>query len=233
NVSTSGSYGDISVLGIPVVTEQDLGSEDLEEITLSLDTSTFGIKANYQLLDGFGIPVLFRWNGISLGTGFIANTFNVNAKLENLMSLLAGDSEEESTFDVSSFKVGAEFAINNSTYTIPFEASTGIQVLSVLTLTAGAGIDLTFGTSSVEFTTIYEDPDALVAKVIDEIINQALIESGTGINFPYSNPGNINLINPRLMAGVGLGIGPAVVDFTVGYYIFSGTTFGINFVLRI
>lgn len=234
NIDVSGESGTVAtMLGSPIYEDPEMTDVGMDGVNLSLETSTFGLTVNYQLIRGFGIPILFRWNGLSLGTGFIANTFNVNAEIESLGSLLGGDESEEGAPDLSAIQMGAKFGINNSSYTIPFEASTGIQLLSILTVTAGAGVDLKFGTSNVSFELISEDPDDLLTSVMSEVLNQALIESGTGITFPYNSEGEIQLINPRLMAGIGIGLGPVIVDFSLGYYIFSGMTFGANFILRI
>ena len=68
-VSSSGE-STVNILGSVQSVPAEL-PDDIPELTLEMGSSIYGVKVNYQLVNGFGIPILFRWNGLSVGTGFI------------------------------------------------------------------------------------------------------------------------------------------------------------------
>lgn len=201
----------------------DLGLDALDEIPsfeINMGSSIYGIRANYQFLKGFGIPILFRWNGLSLGTGFIITTMNIDAKMD-LSTMLDLDPES----------FGIEFGIDSTTFTIPLEVSTGVQLLSIATITAGAGVDLQFGSSNTYMKLNTANEDSFASKVVNETINSVVRDNG--LNFPLDSEGTLELINPRINAGIGIGLGPVVFDFSAYYYLRTGVAFGANFLIRL
>lgn len=214
-----------SVMGVDIPLDSLDYDLDVAGVELGLELKTLGITANYQLIKPIGIPILFRWNGLSLGSGLIMNTFNVSANAD-LGTLLADSMDDIEADDLD---LNAEFSINSTTFTIPLEASTGVQLLSILTITAGAAVDIQFGESSVEFDITSDSPDSLITSVVQEALTQAFDGS---IEVPYDLNGEVNFISPRVMAGIGVGLGPLVLDFSAIYYINSGATLGASFILR-
>lgn len=195
-------------------------------LDISMTTATFGITANYQLIKPFNIPILYRWNGISLGTGFIYSSFNVNANAD-LSSLFPSDSTNPTP--ANTFK--ATFDINSSSVTVPIEISTGIRLLSALNLSVGAGIDLKFGGSNVSFNIDSPNEDSLSTKLMVAALDEVLKKGS--LSFPYSEDHGVDFFNPRVMAGLGIGLGPVTFDISANFYVLTGFTFGANFVLRI
>ncbi len=195
--------------------------EEIPSLELSMGSSVYGIKLNYQFIKGFGIPILFRWNGLSLGTGFIANNMHINADID-----LSGQ------LDLPANTLGAKFSITSDTYTIPLEASTGIQLLSILTVTGGVALDVQFGSSNVEFDILTSGGEGFGAKIMRQTIDELLASSDT-ISFPYNAEGNVQFLNPRINVGVGVGLGPIVLDLSAFYYMNTGLSLGANFIIRI
>ncbi len=225
--STSVKYNsddgiETSVLTIPVYSAEaeEADSENPMYLELEMNSSIFGIKANYQVIDGFGVPILFRWNGVNLGTGFIKTSQNIETFIDMSPQL-----------NLAPGTLGATFDILSEAYTIPLEASTGIQLLSILTLTAGAGIDVQFGSSEVNMDLVTAGDDSIGTKIIRKVIDEIMADSS--MSFPYNSEGTPDLFNPRLNFGVGLGIGPVAFDFSAFYFFNTGLALGANFVIRI
>lgn len=214
--TTDGIYAEV------LTQPQEIPAELPEDLPFTIDMSTgssvYGLKANFQLVNGFGIPILFRWNGLSVGTGYINTTTHAEASLDvsSLMNL-----QEDS--------LGIEFSIDSMVHTIPLEISTGIQVLSLATVTAGAGVDLQFGTSETYFG--LPPNDSIGAKLIEGVLDDIL--SSGDLSFPYEATGEVAVVNPRLSAGVGIGLGPVVFDISAHYFVNTGLAFGANLVVRI
>jgi hypothetical protein len=221
---------DIPVSTVPIDSIDPDGTtfQDIPSFDMSISSSVFGIRANYRLVEGFGIPVLFRWNGVSLGSGFIVNTMSTTADID-LSSLV----------NLSPGMLEASYSLDSSTFTIPLEASTGVQLLSILTLTAGAGVDVQFGSSSTKMD-LAMDESTIAGKIVNKTIQSILQgdkdpETGeyNGLEFPVNQEGEVALFNPRVNAGIGLGIGPVVFDFSAFYYFNTGLGLGANFIIRI
>lgn len=190
------------------------------EFDASMDASTFGIRANYQLIDPFSIPILFRWNGINVGTGFIYNSFNIKAK-----------TDLSETIGLAPGTLGAKFSIINNSYTIPLEVSTGVRLISAVNVSVGAGVDLQFGTSEIDFSLLKKKDAELTNKILTKILDE-ILEKG-GMSFPYGASYEPEVINPRLQAGVGIGIGPlTLLDIYGVYYPLTGFAMGANITFR-
>ena len=224
-VSTTNGF-DVQALGSSIYKTDVNGMpfkipKEIPSLELSMGSSVYGIKLNYQFIRGFGIPILFRWNGLSLGTGFIANNMYINADID-----LSGQ------LNLPKDTLGAQFSITSDTYTIPLEVSTGIQFLSILTITGGASLDVQFGTSNVEFDILTSGGDGIGAKIMRQTIDELLSTSDT-ISFPYDAKGDVQFINPRINIGVGIGLGPVILDVSAFYYINTGLALGANVIIRI
>lgn len=228
----------INLLGSPVLTlsSEDLGFGDLADLELnaSMSTSVYGITANYRLIGQKAIPILMRWNGLSLGTGFIYNGFSIGATA-NLGTILADMAGEELT-TVPDYI--ATFGSDSTSFTIPLEISTGLRLLSSVNLNLGVGADLKFGKSNVYFNldSGASDGDDLTIQILNSVINQIFEEND--MSFPYDNDYALDLVNIKGMIGLGIGLGPVSLNFDVTAYTDAdmynlGLVFGTNFVVRI
>lgn len=221
----------------------DLGGDGVDDYNLngSVHTSVFGITANYQLVKPKSIPILFRWNGLSVGSGVINNAFSVDLEadfskaLEDMANDGVTDETQKMTIDSGTY-VGS-FSISSNAVTIPLEISTGVRLLSTINLGLGLGADLKFGSSKVKFNLENTNEESsfntkLVTSIIDKIFEEE------GMSFPYSNPQSVDLINFKAMIALGVGLGPVTMDFNTVFYSSAlnddiGMSFGMNFILRI
>lgn len=215
--------GEVSLLTIPLykIEKMEAGEEGTT-FTATADSAIFGIRGNYQLIDPFSIPILFRWNGVNVGTGLIYTAFNINADLD--MS---------SAIDVEKDTLGASIGITSSAVTIPLEISTGIRLLSAVNIGVGLGADLQFGSSSFDIDMDFGDEKTLISKAINKTINSILAESESDLEFPLSIEGAPAVFNPRASLGVGIGLGPVTLDLVGTLYFQTGVTLGANFTLRL
>ena len=177
----------------------------------SFDDIKFGYKifhigpvAHYRLLKGFDIGV-FKWRGITAGSGFLfqKTTLDLSLALDNTKNL--HDSNLYFNMDVT-------------TYTIPLELNTSIQLLWFLNLDAGFGVDLAFGknTTSIEMNSS------------SDLQSGKLVVKGGGSASP-------SFFNPKIMANLGFKFGPVIIDIPFSYYLFNshglsiGLTAGVVF----
>ncbi len=178
----------------------------------SFETKTFGLGINYQLIDNGGDRFsLFKWSGLSLGTGLLYNKNNIE------MTYDMGDYESESITPVAgeTFYLGftpeTTFGLDISSYVIPVDISTSARLLWIFNFTVGAGLDFTFGTSEI------------IAEANSDI---DLYQNGTKINptgagsatIDAGTTGEPTLANFRLTGGLGICFGPLPVDVSLTWY---------------
>ena len=154
----------------------------------NLDYKIFhiGPVAHYRLLKGFDIGVV-KWRGITVGTGFLfqKTTLDLSIALEN--NYLQ--------------EPNLHFNMDVTTYTIPLEVNTSIQLLWFLNLDAGVGVDFAFGKNS---TSISMDSGS-------DFQTGRLVVKGGGSESP-------TFLNPKIMFNMGFKFGPVIIDIPVNYY---------------
>ncbi|QEN04862.1 hypothetical protein EW093_09145 [Thiospirochaeta perfilievii] len=227
----------IEVANNPVYDNVNIAKDIIAEYNLngSVSTNIFGITANYQLIKPKGIPVLFRWNGISVGTGVISNSFDINVQAD-LSSLLMDMAGSEAAITVEPGTYVGTFIVESNAISIPMEISTGVRFLSMINVNLGVGADLKFGNSDVKFYLDGSSAETIGTKIVTNLMDEMFKKAD--MNFPYTNPQNIDLVNLKAMLGVGIGLGP--VSFDLNFAAFAspdiqdiGLTFGANLVFRI
>jgi len=185
------------------------------------DTKTFGFGINYQLFKPRKLPLgVLKWRGLSVGTGLLYNSNEVNLTLEGLADIRENISGTVDMVLDPSITLG----IDTTSYTIPFEVSTSLRLLWVLNLTLGAGVDFNFGNTDItikQFSDIYVEDGGVEIVAGDYSRGSAAIDASTTDVSP-------SLTRARLMAGVGLSLGPVVVDMPVAWYLNSGASVGIQ-----
>jgi len=113
--------------------------------SLTLKMNTFGLHAQYKVIDGKnigGIGIL-NWGGLAFTTGFDTSS--------NTMTYKVGQSISATSSGVTyTWKPNAssQLELQNTSFSIPLEVSTSVRVLYILSLFAGAGVDLNFGGKS-------------------------------------------------------------------------------------
>ncbi|MDR2661439.1 MAG: hypothetical protein LBC31_00420 [Treponema sp.] len=171
-----------------------------------LKTFQIGVVGNYQLLKGTtaGSGIL-RWRGVSAGTGFI---FQKTDLTYNFTDETYTDGGFTTTPEV-------EFNMDIKTFVIPLEVNTSVQLLWVLNLNLGLGVDVAFGKND---TTIGAD-----SPVYDP--------SGANVGTIYVRGGGDmapTAFNPKIMTNIGFKFGPVILDVPVTYYFGNGFNAGIT-----
>jgi hypothetical protein len=187
-------------------------SFSLDANNFEYKTATFGIGANYQLIDEGGDRFrLFKWTGLSAGTGFIYSKNRTLFKTKFTEYKSDNFTVNFSNYSLS-FKPTTEFGVDIKTYTIPIDVSTSVRLLWLFNFSCGAGFDLNFGKSK-----IVSRSDSVVKlngsglSVSEE--GRAVIDGST-----TENP---TLLNLKIMGGLGICLGPLPVDASVTYYPFT------------
>jgi hypothetical protein len=97
---------------------------------------------------------LLHWGGFTVGTGFNINNYTLTAShnVDNLneqQTFAFGSETLQLTYEWAG---NSEIQVTSHSVTVPFEASTNVQLLYFLTLYGGVGVDLNFGSSSASAT---------------------------------------------------------------------------------
>jgi hypothetical protein len=176
-------------------------------VGLNLNNFNVGLMANYQLIKEKSLVGVVKWRGLTLGSGIIYQQSNIDVSLAlddiqaASVSIPGGGSAKVVISDPK-----AVLGFHTNTVTIPLEASTALRLLFVLNLSLGVGADLAFGESSLEM-------DAAGDVKLEGVAHTpgTLSASGGGGVAP-------SVINPKLTAGVGLNLGPVILDIPVTWY---------------
>ena len=131
----------------------------------------------------------------------------------------------EITGEISDPKINFGFTVN--TYTVPLEAVTSLRLLSFLNASIGVGADLGFGNVSL---------GADVSGDVNLNIDSGLQGLGLNVERQGSFSATIggkstpNFFNPKVMASLGISIGPLILlDIPITYYFLNnGFNFGIT-----
>jgi hypothetical protein len=217
---------------------------------LKMQSTNFGLGVNYQILPGtpsilFG---LFKWRGVSLGSGltFQSNTVDVTLKLSEFTQSVASSTTSSTTtggVTVSSTATTSgtmrvtpivNLGIDASTFSIPLEATTSVQLLWLANLNFGLGADLVFGSAKINATAngAVSIPDFLATVTTSPSVGSVITGKQTApgsFKLDASTPSTgADLARIRLMTGLGFNFGPVKLDIPVYYYLTSGLAFGIT-----
>jgi len=192
----------------------------------SVSTTIVGAGINYTLVKPVSGSFLFKWRGLSLGTGLIYHSSKVTYEVE-LDTLI------EEFQDNAGYNMEGEVLIDPSinlelkvkTLTIPFDVTTSAQVLWLLNFNLGAGIDFNLGKTDILLTSD--------GSVTADILNNPGEIEYTVTPGTVSVDGSTKGVSPsfgrlRLMTGVGFNFGPAKIDIPIIYYLNSGASVGIT-----
>ncbi len=202
--------------------------EEIEEIPkLENKVTIVGVGVNYNLIGEAGVLAGFaKWRGISIGTGFYyhKNTIDMVVKLdeqsESIDQNFAGvPIQADIILDPS-----ISMDIDSTLYIVPVEIVTSFQLLWLLNISLGAGMDITYGKSTIEIGA------AGSVRVVDQTIGN-LIEPAQPGSLTITNEDSDSrphMFRPRLMAGLGLNISVVKIDVPLIYYPSSGVALGIT-----
>jgi hypothetical protein len=219
-------------------------SQDLGDV--SMDFKVMGVGASYAILQPKSFIGLVKWRGISASTGFYmqmnkikmtieADTFRTDAHFrEAVLSGTTGQDslDKEAILTEMGYGKGspdAEVAISPeflmgldvSTYTIPLEVNTAVALLwGIININAGLGVDINFGNADIILT---GQSDAGI-----EGPNSKVTFDPAHVTVDGSSSNGPSFLRPRVMTGVGLGLGPVKIDIPLLYYFNSGLAVGIT-----
>jgi hypothetical protein len=111
--------------------------------TYSLQTNSFGIHAQYKLIDQSNIVFgLVHWGGLDITTGLdIA---------DNTLAMPMPNFFKKETSGTIEFVPAGDLKFINKTLTIPIEVSTNIRLGYAITFIAGGAVDINTGTSQLD-----------------------------------------------------------------------------------
>lgn len=186
---------------------------------VNFDFMTFGLGFNYQLIDRGGDRFeLFKWSGVSIGTGFMYNRNNVTFDVTMPESSVTIPSTTYTLNAVPSFTSGIK--IDN--FIIPAEVSTSLRLLWIFNLSAGAGVDFVFGGSNIllnaQSPLVIKDASGNVQSSTNK--GSATVDGGTN--------GSPAILRPHINAGLGICLGPVPINLGVSYYLYSGVALNLN-----
>lgn len=191
-------------------------------------TTNFGLGVNYQLVKPVNL-LLVKWRGVSVGSGFNIqkNTVSMVSDMDTIVTTYSDNgSGTQVSFDFA-FDPDIAVSIEASTFSIPLEVSTAVQLFWFLNVTGGAGIDLAFGNTDINAT------------VDGQLSLRNLVVNGAPGATVGGTPGTVSVdastkdvkpkfIRPRLSTGIGFSLGPVKIDVPISVYIGDGYSFGIT-----
>lgn len=182
---------------------------DFDDSEGFIKSKLYGFGVNYTIINKKDILGGFAsWRGVSFGTGFYYHKTEIEYEM---------DFEVDTPYVEGGFSYDMKPRVNTQMYTvtIPFEVVTSYQLLWILNLSAGAGVD--FNTGNADLKLSDKITDAAGTPVADLEFN--------GTNVSGKSP---TTFRPRLMAGMGFNLGPAKLDIPFTYYVPSGWTIGVT-----
>ena len=213
------------------------GYLSLEHGGVSFKTTLLGVGANYSWIKTKSFLLgLFKWRGISFGTGLIYNRSEIEFEQEVTIDpvpfsyehdFTEGAFTETVTFTGNvyldpSFQIGLE----TNTFTIPFDVTTSVRLLWVMNFNLGAGMDINFGSTDINLKA------AGVARLEDVSMEGGEVDSTTtpaNLNVDGSTTGvNPSIVRARIMTGIGFNILPVKIDIPIIYYFNSGASVGVT-----
>ena len=216
------------------------GSYDgTDDTSFDMKSTTFGLGVNYMLVRPIGLGLgLFKWRGLSVGSGltYQRNTFDSSTTLDPIdqnfsMATTATGGIPVTVNGILTAVPKVDIGVDMRTFAIPLEAVTSVQLLYVLNVTAGLGVDLVFGHSDITATS----GSTLSVKSVSTTV------AGVSADLPYTETkqGSVTVdastsdIKPtfaraRVMGGIGLNAGPVKFDVPMYYYFSSGFGVGMS-----
>lgn len=183
-------------------------TQKISSVTASV--STFGAGVNYGLIHGASFADgLAAWRGLSIGLGVLYNSND--ATVDAKKGLPGG-------IQTANLQLGqhTQFGVSSSILSIPVDIVTSVQLLYILNVTLGFGLDFNSGQSNITIkapATVLGPGGVQVASI--------LIDASTNGITP-------DAVRARMVTGVGLNFGPVKIDLPVTWYFSSGVGIGLS-----
>jgi len=201
----------------------DMEKFGLTDPHISFESLSLGATVNYQLIPSQKIAKgLLLWRGVNIGTGFIYSGTKIGLSM-GLQSYkqdfndTGNNFKGEITIDP---KINLDFKID--TFTIPIEVTTAVKLLWFLNIPLGVGMDVGFGTSDMKV--------GMKADINTTGMPAGITQSKAGnISATAGGPMPPSAFNLKLMTGVGINIGPVILDIPVTWYFLdNGYSVGVT-----
>ncbi|RKX26811.1 MAG: hypothetical protein DRP47_07635, partial [Candidatus Zixiibacteriota bacterium] len=192
-----------------------------------VSNTIIGAGVNYTLMKPKSGFCLFKWRGLSVGSGLIYHDSKVSYELE-LDKITEDFQVNTSGYDIEGSVVidpSVLLDLKVKTLTVPFDITTSAQALWLFNFTLGAGLDLNFGKTDILLTS----NGSVTAEELNDpynVINS--ITPGTVLVDGSTKDVSPSFARLRLMTGVGFNFGPAKIDIPIIYYFKSGASVGIT-----
>ena len=176
----------------------------------SLSFFSLGAHGQYRLLEGqaFLPSGLLRWGGVLLGTGlnYASQTLSWQGTLTPQQSTI--------DFQVNSIPLElnttwsgkAQLTLKAKSFAIPFEVATSIQMLHLLTLYGGAGLDLNFGSASLKADSSFPVKATLSSTNPSAANVTAPNIPSTTVNVDFNSSQGPGFVSARAFGGVQLNL---------------------------
>ena len=122
----------------------------------AVGASNYGAHAKYQILLGRALAPhgLVRWHGLNVITGlsYTGQSLQFHTNLASSTQSQTMTYQGQQLTTTATYSGSAQLRANMSNFTIPLEAATSLELVRVLTVYGGAGLDFNIGRASLGAT---------------------------------------------------------------------------------
>ncbi len=208
--------------------DNSINNQYVKDNYYRVKSTIIGVGIRYSLVKPDSASSLFKWRGISVGTGVTYHSSDISLQLK-LKELSRYFDEDQTVEDITGYVLldpSILLQLKIKTTTIPFDIVTSAKILNFFNLTLGAGVDVNIGKTNIGIegtgnvnVDIVNDPNNNVQSITPGVFN---IVGGTNGISPKST-------RVRFMTGLGFNFGPVKLDIPAMYYIGAGASAGITF----
>lgn len=188
----------------------------------------FGAGINYSLVSQFDVLAgLFKWRGVSVGTGFTVNNSSVNVTVpinDQSTSISTTLNGQPVTGTAAAENIKATLKVKTSSVVVPLDIMTSVQVLYLVHFGMGLGLDFAFSDAQIGLG----GSSDLTLSGIEGVQSQP----GSAKIIATDSSSSGDLFMPRIAGSVGFDVAFFKLDVPVTYYPLSkslalGITTGI------
>ncbi|MCU0846521.1 MAG: hypothetical protein MUD12_01375 [Spirochaetes bacterium] len=177
----------------------------------AIDFMNIGLQVNYQFMDQRKAPIgIFLWRGFSLGSGLYYQ-YNKMDMQQNLYNVT-----ENVGAAIVVVRPKFQFKIHTSSYVVPLELTTAVRILWILNFSLGGGADFAMAESAIKI------------RGYSPIIVFPAAFPGAAFARGEQKGKHCNPVMPKLIGGVGVNLGPVIVDVPMTYYFVNGFNLGLS-----
>lgn len=179
----------------------------------------FGLGVNYTLVPQYDFAFgLFKWRGVSAGTGFVFNGSSTNVTLkvadqktsDYTTTVSAGGYSQTLNYSATATDITAKLAINNSSFVIPLDVMSSVQLLWFLNVGLDLGVDVAFSGAQVKL-------DGSSNLTLQGLNNADVVPGSAKLTATDSKNGG-DLFLPRIGTSLGLDLAFFKIDVPMSYY---------------